>query len=99
MGGGEVFLIIFNVLLLVGVGGLVYVFVVKPRQNGGGGRSVATPGFTSPMPRPGEGVSVGLAGADSASSYVSPMVIESGTGTRNNAALDRARAANSSGGL
>ena len=46
------------------------------------------------MPRPGENMSVGLAGADSASSYVSPMVIESGGGTRNTAAIDRARNAN-----
>ena len=98
MNGGEVFLVIMNVFLMIGVGGLLYVFVVKPRMGGGPRRSAtnfASANFASPMPRPGENMSVGLAGADSASSaYVSPMVIESGGGTRNTAAIDRARNAN-----
>ena len=98
MNGGEVFLVIMNVFLMICVGGGLYVFVVKPRMGGGSRRSAtnfASANFASPMPRPGENMSVGLAGADSASSaYVSPMVIELGGGTRNKAAIDRARNAN-----
>ena len=70
MGAGGIVLIIFNVILVTMIGGLVYVFVIKPRRQpasrsnfyGGSSTTMPMPG----LPRPGESPMRGLAGADSA---------------------------------
>ena len=69
MGAGGIVLIIFNVILVTMIGGLVYVFVIKPRRQPasrsnfyGGSTTMPMPG----LPRPGESPMRGLAGADSA---------------------------------
>ena len=69
MGAGGIVLIIFNVILVTMIGGLVYVFVIKPRRQPasrsnfyGGSSTMPMPG----LPRPGESPMRGLAGADSA---------------------------------